>query len=92
MIMIYTIHDPLQGLQRNIKLKDATGKELSASLVFSEAIKFLHDDMVTTMTQSVMGVTKKDVHWVLTVPAIWNDVAKQFMREAAEKVLKLLNV
>ncbi|KAL3878564.1 hypothetical protein ACJMK2_030901 [Sinanodonta woodiana] len=26
-----------------------------------------------------------DIRWVLTVPAIWNDAAKQFMREAAEK-------
>ena len=32
------------------------------------------------------GVTDADVHWVLTVPAIWDDAAKQFMREAAEKV------
>ena len=27
-----------------------------------------------------------DIEWVLTVPAIWNDPAKQFMRQAAEKV------
>jgi len=30
----------------------------------------------------------KDYHWVITVPAIWVDGAKQFMREAAEMVLK----
>jgi hypothetical protein len=29
---------------------------------------------------------EKDIYWVLTVPAIWKDVAKQFMREAAENV------
>ena len=27
-----------------------------------------------------------DVHWVITVPAIWSDAAKQFMTEAATKV------
>lgn len=27
-----------------------------------------------------------DIHWVLTVPAIWDLKAKQFMRDAAEKV------
>jgi hypothetical protein len=32
------------------------------------------------------NLEEKDIHWVLTVPAIWNDVAKQFMREAAENV------
>lgn len=28
----------------------------------------------------------KDVFWVLTVPAIWSDKAKQFMRKSAEEV------
>jgi hypothetical protein len=32
------------------------------------------------------GILPGDIRWVLTVPAIWNDGAKQFMREAAEKV------
>ena len=31
-------------------------------------------------------VEKDDIFWVLTVPAIWNDSAKQFMREAAVNV------
>ncbi|XP_052280720.1 heat shock 70 kDa protein 12A-like [Dreissena polymorpha] len=31
------------------------------------------------------GVDNKDIHWVLTVPAIWSDAAKQLMREAAQK-------
>jgi len=32
------------------------------------------------------GFQPDEIHWVLTVPAIWNDAAKQFMREAAEAV------
>jgi len=34
------------------------------------------------------NVVDQDYHWVITVPAIWVDGAKQFMREAAEMVLK----
>ena len=30
----------------------------------------------------------QDITWVLTVPAIWTDSAKQFMREAAVQVCK----
>jgi len=30
------------------------------------------------------GIHDEDYHWVITVPAIWTDGAKQFMREAAE--------
>ncbi|XP_052229233.1 heat shock 70 kDa protein 12A-like [Dreissena polymorpha] len=31
------------------------------------------------------GVDKNDIHWVLTVPAIWNEHAKQFIRTAARE-------
>lgn len=31
-------------------------------------------------------IEKRDIFWVLTVPAIWDDAAKQFMREAAVNV------
>jgi hypothetical protein len=31
-------------------------------------------------------VSPDDVKWIITVPAIWSDAAKQFMREAAEQV------
>jgi hypothetical protein len=34
-------------------------------------------------------VVETDIHWVLTVPAIWKDNAKQFMREAAQQVFVL---
>lgn len=31
-------------------------------------------------------ITVDDIYFVLTVPAIWDDTAKMFMREAAVKV------
>ncbi|CAC5402354.1 unnamed protein product [Mytilus coruscus] len=33
-----------------------------------------------------LGTVEDDIFWVVSVPAIWNDSAKQFMRESAEKV------
>jgi len=32
------------------------------------------------------GIKEGDVLWVLTVPAIWDDAAKVFMKEAAKQV------
>ena len=32
-----------------------------------------------------------DIHWVLTVPAIWDLKAKQFMRDAADKVCLMVS-
>ena len=31
---------------------------------------------------------EKLIRWVITVPAIWSDASKQFIREAALKVLE----
>ena len=67
-------------------IEDDKGRKLNALTVFSMSIKFLKDHLVNTLSNRASGVTQDDVHWVLTVPAIWNDNAKQFMREAAEKV------
>lgn len=73
------------GLKRNIQIEDDKGRKMSALTVFTMSIKFLKEHLLTTLSNRASGVTEKDVHWVLTVPAIWNDNAKQFMREAAEK-------
>ena len=65
---------------------DITGKKAKAIDVFSIAIKYFKDHMLKTLERHGLGIGKDDIHWVLTVPAICNDPAKQFMRKAAEKV------
>lgn len=65
-------------------LEDEMGKSLIALDVFCLAIKYLVEDMMKDSKERLMSpLNVSDVHWVLTVPAIWNDAAKQFMREAA---------
>jgi hypothetical protein len=32
------------------------------------------------------NIRDDEIKWVLTVPAIWSDPAKEFMRKSAEKV------
>lgn len=39
-----------------------------------------------TVAESSESPWSDDILWVLTVPAIWSDQAKQFMREAAIQV------
>ncbi|KAK3577257.1 hypothetical protein CHS0354_030542 [Potamilus streckersoni] len=79
------LHERL-GLTRKIQLEDETNKKtLPAKTVFSLAIRYLKDDMLTTSRGRLTGdeIRENEITWVLTVPAIWNDAAKQFMREAA---------
>ena len=67
------------------------GKSLPAIEVFKMSIQFLSQDLLKECSNALAGeLTMDDICWVLTVPAIWSDGAKQFMREAAEKVPDLL--
>lgn len=76
----------IQNLSRSTPLRDANGNtSIPAMRVFSEAIRYLKDHLLTTCKQRV-EVLEKDIRWIITVPAIWDDNAKQFMREAAVEV------
>ena len=68
-------------------MKDATGKPVEAMTVFSLCIKYLKDLIVSELNKSLStDVRLSDIQFILTVPAIWNDTAKMFMREAATTV------
>ena len=56
--------------------------------MFSHSIKFLKDEALKVICERTGDeyFNVKDIQWVLTVPAIWTPVAKQFMREAAYEV------
>ena len=65
-------------------------KELPAIDVFAAAIEYMKDhflDKLRDGNDDEKFVTVKDVHFILTVPAIWSDLAKQFMRQAAIMVM-----
>ncbi|KAL3879883.1 hypothetical protein ACJMK2_032159 [Sinanodonta woodiana] len=73
------------GLRRNIDIEDETKKSLPAKTVFSLVIRYLKEDMMKHSTDRLSSghIREDEITWVLTVPAIWTDAAKQFMREAA---------
>ena len=73
---------------KSFELRDKAGKSLSALKVFSLAIQWLKDQVLAHCSNRIVGTTvHDDISWVLTVPAIWDDKAKGFMREAAENVI-----
>ncbi|XP_053373616.1 heat shock 70 kDa protein 12A-like [Mercenaria mercenaria] len=93
-----TLHNRT-NLTLKTKLRDDQGKTMPAIKVFSAAIKYLKTHLLDKLTESYynrqqsvkgnaaakdVGINvNDDILWVLTVPAIWNDSAKQFMRVAA---------
>lgn len=64
-------------------MKDVTGKAVRALDVFSLSIRALIDHFLTQVEVSL-----SKIRWVLTVPASWSDIAKQFMAASAMMVTK----
>lgn len=73
------------AVKKTMTIKDATGKPMDAVDVFGGCIRFLSDHLFDRVKQSIPESKKEDIRYVLTVPAIWNEGAKLFMKEAAKK-------
>ena len=67
-------------------ITEESGKQMPAMTVFSATIRYLTEHLLDAIGNRDYDIRKDEVKWVLTVPAIWNDAAKQFTREAAEQV------
>jgi len=73
-------------LSRTSQLRDATGKHMNALEVFSVVFEELKKKILKQINMSKsssFSVTSDLVGWMITIPAIWSDEARQFMREAA---------
>ena len=61
--------------------------KMPALTIFSMSIKYLLDHARKTLNRNPdTRVDDADIRFVITVPAIWDDKAKLFMREAAVEV------
>ncbi|KAL3861281.1 hypothetical protein ACJMK2_007324 [Sinanodonta woodiana] len=76
----------VKNLTRDTEIEASNNKLMKALDVFSAAIKAVTDHLYTTITSECgEEVKRSEIRWVLTVPAIWSEPAKLFMRESAEK-------
>ncbi|ELT96722.1 hypothetical protein CAPTEDRAFT_196633 [Capitella teleta] len=56
--------------------------------IFTMTIRYLKDHLLESVNKRHgRSVDSEKIRWVITVPAIWSDAAKQFMREAASKLM-----
>lgn len=75
----------MSKITSDMMLRDDQGQEMLAIDVFAAAIEFLKSHLLDKLQERSKDIKATDIHWVLTVPAIWSDAAKQFMRNAANK-------
>ncbi|XP_062571661.1 uncharacterized protein LOC134233693 isoform X2 [Saccostrea cucullata] len=74
-----------QTFDKEMEIEDHLGDSAKAIEVFSIAIRFLKDECTQLLEEKNMMVADDEIRWILTVPAIWDESAKQFMRKAAEQ-------
>ncbi|XP_052819485.1 heat shock 70 kDa protein 12B-like [Mya arenaria] len=74
-------------LTRKMTIKDAQGRNMPAVEVFAAAIRHLKNHFMEQAKLRVK-IQENEVRWVITVPAIWSDDAKEFMVVAAEMVCR----
>ncbi|XP_062390754.1 heat shock 70 kDa protein 12A-like [Sardina pilchardus] len=74
-------------ISRHMVITASNQMPMSAMKVFSESLRYLKGHALEMVAHHTSGkkFIASDVTWVLTVPAIWDPAAKQFMREAATK-------
>ena len=71
------------------EIEDVTGKRLLAIDVFAMYIKALKTHLLNRLDYGQHIIEPHEIKWVLTVPGIWDDSAKLFMRKSAEKVFRV---
>eukprot|EP00105_Crassostrea_gigas_P003583 XP_011416486.1 PREDICTED: uncharacterized protein LOC105320306 [Crassostrea gigas] len=76
-----------ETLGSSMEIKDHMGKPLAALEVFSKSLEYMKEMVLEKIQEKYEDLVIKEerIHWIVTVPAIWDEFAKQFMREAAEK-------
>ncbi|XP_062591250.1 heat shock 70 kDa protein 12A-like isoform X3 [Saccostrea cucullata] len=72
-------------LRRDMEIEDIDGKKMPYMTIIAHAIRYLKEHLLKQLNEkNLLGALTADgIFWVITVPAIWTDSAKQFTREAA---------
>ncbi len=69
-------------MQTNVK--SIEGKEMPLMTVISESLRFISNRALAKLEEQIGKCFKKEkIRWVLTVPALWSEEHKLFMRKAA---------
>lgn len=77
----------LQAVHQFECCEDIKGHTLDAGLVFKYCIKYLKKHFYKEMKKTFCQIQNSDIGYVVTVPDVWGEIGKTFMRKAAVKVM-----
>ncbi len=72
-------------LHMDANARSMDGRELPLMKVISESIRYIGEKAIEKLSEQVGKVVKTKIRWVLTVPALWSEEHKHFMRKAAQE-------
>lgn len=72
-----------ETLRNDTVLVDDEGHAMQAKDIFGHSIGYMRKRLMDDLQARGNMIREENIMWVVTIPAIWNDGAKQFMREAA---------
>lgn len=70
-------------LHMDVNARAVDGRELPLMKVISETLKFISQKAEKKVVEQLGKAVKIKIRWVLTVPALWSEEHKQFMRKAS---------
>ena len=77
---------PPQDIDQDTELTEENGKKMPALDVFAAAINHLMSDLLLMCKKQHSQINPESIRWVITIPALWSDKAKFFMRQAGQQV------
>lgn len=63
--------------------RSADGRELSLMKVISQSLRYISEKALEKLQEQIGKIVTTKIRWVLTVPALWSEEHKHFMRKAA---------
>ncbi|CAG2256116.1 unnamed protein product [Mytilus edulis] len=78
----------IEVLTNDSMIEDVAGKPLLAKTVIVGSLKSLKDNLLENLkSRGLLGrlIQENEIRWVLTIPSIWTEPAKKFMRTCAVK-------
>ncbi|XP_076113025.1 heat shock 70 kDa protein 12A-like [Mytilus galloprovincialis] len=78
----------IEVLTNDSMIEDVAGKPLLAKTVIVGSLKSLKDNLLENLeSKGLLGrlIQENEIRWVLTIPSIWTEPAKKFMRTCAVK-------
>lgn len=65
--------------------KAVDGREMPLLTIVEHTLRYISQQALAKLREQVGKITAAKIRWVLTVPALWSEEHKLFMRKAAQQ-------